>query len=97
MEHRGEHTGHSTHTPIWLCLAIIGLAAWIYLSQTGAVDAANARLQVEQQTTQQLVARQEASWETLGTLQSPIAILAQARALGMQPGVWGDPNQGAQP
>ncbi len=97
MERRGEHLGQNSPTPIWLCLAIIGLAAWIYLSQTGAVDAANARLQVEQQTTQQLVARHQANMVTLGTLQSPITLFAQARALGMQPGTWSDPNQGAQP
>lgn len=98
----GQHGGlrgkgrRGPQTPIWLCVTLIGLAAWIYLSQVGAVAAANARLQAQQAITSQLVARQQDRQAELGRVETPAYIMSAARLLGMQPGAWGD-NQGGWP
>jgi hypothetical protein len=77
-------------TPLWLCLSIVGLAAWIYLGQTDRVSAANAELQQQQQMTAGLLARRQEALAALGRVSAPSFILTQAQSLGMTPGNWGD-------
>jgi hypothetical protein len=77
-------------TPLWLCLAIVGLAAWIYLGQTDRVSAANAELQQQQQMTAGLLARRQEALAELGRVSAPSFILKQAQSLGMTPGNWGN-------
>ncbi|MBA3826818.1 MAG: hypothetical protein H0X24_23350 [Ktedonobacterales bacterium] len=84
-------------TPIWLCLVLVAAAAWAYLSQADRVSAANARLEAEQQTTQQLISQHQAALVELGRVTSPTFIFTQAQALGMTPRDWGDPHGGDQP
>ncbi len=60
----GNH--RSARTPLWLCLSLIGAAAWIYLSQAGAVDTANARLQAQQQMMSDLTQRHQILLAQLG-------------------------------
>ncbi len=84
-------------TPIWLCLVLVAAAAWAYLSQADRVSAANARLEAEQQQTQQLVSQHQAALVELGRVTSPTFIFAQAQSLGMTLGDWGDTSGGGQP
>ncbi len=83
-------TTTQARTPLWLCLIIVGLAAWVYLGQTARVSAANAELQQQQQQTQDLLARRQIALAELGHVMSPAYVLAQAQQQGMVPGDWGD-------
>ena len=96
---RGETAPNAkqSRTPTWLCLVLVAVAAWAYLSQADRVSAANARLEAEQQQTQQLVSQHQASLVELGRVTSPGFIFAQAQTLGMTPGNWGDSQGGNQP
>jgi hypothetical protein len=85
------------HTPIWLCLVLVAAAAWAYLSQVDRVSAANARLQAEQQQTQQLISQHQAALVELGRVTSPTFIFTQAQTLGLTAGDWGDPQGSSQP
>jgi hypothetical protein len=76
--------------PIWLCLAIIGCATWLYLAQAGRVSADTAALQRQQHAEQQMQSRYQEALEQLGKEQSPISITQRAQALGMHAGNWGD-------
>ncbi len=87
---RDESKQRACGVPIWLCLAIIGCATWLYLAQAGRVSADTAALQRQQQTGQQLQSRYQEALEQLGREQSPIYITQRAQALGMHPGNWGD-------
>lgn len=77
-------------TPLWLCLGIVSLAAWVYLGQTDRVGAANAELQQQQQTTTMLLAQRQEALAELSRVSAPSFILTQAQSLGMTPGNWGD-------
>jgi hypothetical protein len=83
-------TAPRARTPIWLCLVIAGLAAWVYLGQTDRASAANAQLQDQQQLTQQLIVQRQLALANLGRVSAPAYVLAQAQALGMVPADWGD-------
>jgi len=83
-------TAHRARTPGWLCLVIVGLAAWVYLGQTDRVSAANAQLQDQQQLTQQLIVQRQLALAHLGRVTAPAYVLAQAQTLGMVPADWGD-------
>lgn len=85
-------------TPVWLCLVIVGLAAWVYLGQTDRVSAANARLQDQQQLQQSLIVQRQLALAHLGRITAPAYVLTQAQALGMVPADWGDDvSAGGQP
>jgi hypothetical protein len=75
---------------IWACLLIIGGMAWLYLFQADRVSAANATLQQQHVVGAQLQQQHQESLQALGHAQSPAYILSRARALGMEPGLWGD-------
>jgi hypothetical protein len=83
-------TATRARTPLWLCLVIIGLAAWVYLGQTDRASAANAALQQQQQQAQDLLARRQVTLAELGHVMSPAYVLAHAQQQGMVPGNWGD-------
>ena len=85
------------HTPMWLCLLIVGAAAWLYLAQTNRVSTASMQLQQQQDQTQRLLVRRQLALADLGQVTSPTFILAQAQALGMVPGNWGDNGGAGQP
>lgn len=84
-------------TPVWLCVAIIGASAWLYLAQSGAVTAANTRWQAQQQTTQSLEWRRQLALAELGQVEAPSYLFNAARSLGLQPGNWSDQAGGGQP
>jgi uncharacterized protein HemX len=95
MRYRMQHVGGTTpprrpKTPLWLCLVLIGLGAWIYLGQTGRTDALTARLHAEQRATADLQSQRQSALAELGRVSSPAFVLAQAQTLGMVPGDWSD-------
>ena len=87
---RGKHQQRAGKTPVWLCLVVIGAMAWLYLFQADRVSAANATLQAQNATSQQLQRRQQEALQELGHMQSAATIVSRALALGMQQGNWGD-------
>jgi hypothetical protein len=87
---RHEANQHARGIPIWLCVAIIGCATWLYLAQAGRVSSDTAALQRQQQTVQHIQSQYQEALEQLGKEQSPIYITQRAPTLGMHPGNWGD-------
>ncbi len=85
-----QNTVRPARTPIWLCLALIAVSAFLYVSQVARVSSINSQLQQQSQISQQLLEQRQYLQLQTATEQSPAYILQQAANLGMQPGNWGD-------